>query len=288
MIYLIGAGAIGKALAVMLQQCGKAVTLVRRNAEPRVLNVKVQLANRLLEADLPVATLDELGDGLVLVTAKSFANPQIAAKVKPDQPVVLLQNGLNIEKQFANDRLYRCVLFVTSQFDPGGVVLFKAVDTCPVGVVKGDEDDLNAIIDQLDNPWFRFRVEPDLEPIVWKKVISNCVFNSVCPLLDTDIGIFQRDGDAMAIAKKIIAECVKVAQQSGVSLSVDEVEATLLKISQRSDGQLISTLQDIRAGRPTEIGTLNGEIVRLAGELPVPYTRLAGELTDIKSQINLH
>lgn len=201
--------------------------------------------------------------------------------------MVLLQNGLNIEQAFQNERLYRCVLFVTSQFDEDGVVQFKAVDTCPVGVVKGDLAGLDGVVQELNTPWFRFRAEANIKPIIWKKVISNCVFNSVCPLLDTDIGVFQRNPEALAMAREIIEECVAVGKQCGVALSTEDVEATLLKISRLSDGQLISTLQDIRAGRPTEIDTLNGEIVRLAGNIPVPYTRMLGELTAIKSQINL-
>ncbi len=58
-------------------------------------------------------------------------------------------------------------------------------------------------------------------------------------------------------------------------------------ISKLSDGQFISTLQDIRNHRKTEIDTLNFEIVRLVTELNCENlcteTKLLGELTKAKS-----
>jgi 2-dehydropantoate 2-reductase len=110
-------------------------------------------------------------------------------------------------------------------------------------------------------------------------------------LLNADNGIFQRNAQALTIAKNVIAECLTVAHASGIMLDGAEVLDGLLLISKASDGQLISTLQDINNKRPTEIDTLNFEIVRIAERLNrgglVPETRLLGELTAIKSQLNM-
>jgi len=126
--------------------------------------------------------------------------------------------------------------------------------------------------------------------VIWEKAIANSVFNSVCPLLEADNGIFHRNEAALAIARNIIAECVAIAALKGVALQAQNVENTLLRISRLSDGQLISTLQDIRNGRPTEIDTLNGAIAGMADQLGrsdmVSGTRLLGELTKIKADIN--
>lgn len=285
MIHIIGAGAIGQALAVMLHHAGKEVMLIRRTPA-RSLPITVQLPAENLEANILVGTLADIGHGPVLITAKSFANAAIAVKLRDVKaPVVLLQNGLGIEAPFTNPSLYRCVLLVTSQFDGEGVVRFKPVSACPVGTIRGKQ--LDELIKTLNNPWFRFEAVSDIQPLVWKKAIVNCVFNSVCPLLETDNGIFHRNAPALAIARRVINECAAVAAAQRIALTIQEIEDSLLHISRLSDGQYISTLQDIRAGRPTEIDTLNAEIVRLAGKLPVSETRLLGELTAIKSKLNL-
>ena len=299
MIYIIGSGAIGKSLAAFLTLSDVPVSLVRASVDqqPEAIElVRVQLPEEeSLSAEVPVMIFSQLKaiDGPVLVASKAFANAAVAAKLfskGADYPVMLLQNGLNIERPFIAQgftRLYRCVLMVTAQFASGGLISFKPVAPCPVGVISGEPGELAGLLGQLHNPWFPFTLASDIQPMVWKKVITNCVFNSICPLLETDNGIFYRNTAALNIADRVIAECIAVARRCQVELTHAEVRAALLSISERSQGQLISTLQDIRKGRPTEIGMLNLEIARLAGafgmENLVQQTRILGELIAIKS-----
>jgi len=300
MHYIIGAGAIGKALAVFLDNCGHEVTLVRGSVDflPAVTeDIRVQLPDGTeLTASVPVQTFSGLGklDGPVLVTAKSYGNPFISTKLDPTSPypVVLLQNGLNVEQSFTSGgfrQLYRCVLMVTSQFTDSNTIRFKPVSSCPVGIVSGTESELTALVSKLENPWFPFRAELDIQPLIWKKVIVNCIFNSVCPLLEIDNGIFERDSRALEIAERMIGECLSVARRCGVVLELKEIKAMLLDISRSSAGQFISTLQDIRNGRPTEIGTLNQEVASLARGFGIAHlvrqTQILGELTEIKSNL---
>jgi 2-dehydropantoate 2-reductase len=302
MIYIIGSGAIGQALAVCLKNVLKEVTLIRGSVDdqPEIIqSIRLQLPNgNELSMDIPVKTFSQFTElnGPVLVTTKSYGNEEIAAKLARLArvgPIVLLQNGLNIERPFLAHRfpaLYRCVLMVTSQFTETGAITFKPVNACPVGLIAGEVAALGRLVAQLDNSWFRFNAEVNIQPLIWKKAIVNCVFNSICPLLETDNGIFQRDHTALKIARRVIAEGIRVAQCHQIVLTADDVEQTLLAISRSSDGQLISTLQDIRNHRPTEINTLNQEIVEMVGACGlghlVPETRLLGELTTIKSQLN--
>jgi 2-dehydropantoate 2-reductase len=77
-----------------------------------------------------------------------------------------------------------------------------------------------------------------------------------------------------------------VAEGQGINLNRAEVMDSLLLISRSSDGQFISTLQDIRNHRPTEIATLNLAIAGMAAtEQAIIQTRLLGQLTLLKSQL---
>jgi 2-dehydropantoate 2-reductase len=141
----------------------------------------------------------------------------------------------------------------------------------------------------LATPHFRFRAEENIQTIIWKKAINNSVFNSVCSLLNVDNGIFYRNAQALEIARTVIAECIPIAGEAGVLLEPDDVIANLLAISKASDGQLISTLQDINHKRPTEIDTLNFAIVRIAETFGkahlVERTKLLGEMVRLRSAI---
>ncbi|MDF2381996.1 2-dehydropantoate 2-reductase [Nostoc ellipsosporum NOK] len=294
MIYIIGAGTIGKSLAVFLKNAGRDVMLVRGSIDDGSMQtetIRVEAGGEEYEAAITVRTLSTLDalKGIIVLANKSYGNEQLAQTLRlktGSSPLVLLQNGLGVERPFlANGfpEVYRCVLFVTSQSTDSGGLRFRPVSMCPVGVEKGNAGTLEKIVNELSTPNFQFKSEENIQSVIWKKAIVNSVFNSVCPLLETDNGIFYRNEAALAIARTVIAECVAVAEVNGIAITASEVEESLLKISRSSDGQLISTLQDIRAKRRTEIDTLNFEIARVAGNISVTATGLLGELVKIKS-----
>lgn len=301
-IYIIGAGAIGRSLAVILQNQRKEVTLVKVRPQPLGLNkevISLTLPDASeMTADVTVAGIGDITDytGIVLLTTKSYVNSAIAGLLKNktgNSPLVILQNGLGVENVFLENSfpaLYRCVLFATAQETGINTVRFKPVTSSPIGVCKGQREELEWIITQLNNPVFPFREEQELEKVIWKKTITNCVFNSICPLLETDNGIFHRNPAALTLATELIEECLSIARLKNISLTLSEITDSLLLISRQADGQLISTYQDIQNGRPTEIETLNLEIARQATALGmkavVSRTRLLGEMIRLKSFIS--
>ncbi len=301
-IYIIGAGAVGKALAVFLKLSGKEVGIIRGsvdNIPSQVETISVLAKDAILTADIEVSSLSDYPsfDGILVVTSKSFGNEKLAEALKSrakNTTIVLLQNGLGVESSFIEKEftdIYRCVLFTTCQVVAENMVRFKPVAASQIGIVKGTQENLQHVVNRLDNLVFQFRGEQNIQPIIWKKAIANCVFNSICPLLDIDNGIFVRDKAVMELAGKVISECVKIANLSGVDITEQEVTESVLMISKMSDGQLISTLQDINNKRKTEIETLNFAVVDIARKLgkehEVTRTKLLGELTKMKSDLNL-
>lgn len=297
--YVIGAGAIGRALAVILQRYQREVVLVRASeAVPAATQrIEVLLNDGVsISEEIAVWALQDIGrlDGIIVVATKSYGNFQVADMLKDkvgEAPVVVMQNGLGVEDAFLRvgiGGVYRCVLFATSQYGGNGKVVFKPVTASQVGVVAGSREVLEEVVAAINTSVFPFASTGDIRTVVWSKTIANCVFNSVCPLLETDNGIFHRSEEALGLAKRIIAECVAVAELEGVRLSVEEVTGRLLLISKASDGQLISTLQDIRNKRPTEIDSLNFAVARMAEThgREVPITKALGELTKLKSMLN--
>ncbi|MFD1143953.1 ketopantoate reductase family protein [Larkinella insperata] len=300
-VYIIGVGAIGKALAVALKQDNKNVLLLRGSIDdqpPYTETIKVIADEQTeLEAKIEVRSLRSFSalNGSVVLTSKSYGNEKLAQSLKDkagNSPLVILQNGLGVEQAFLDNafpEIYRGVLFVTSQPVAAHTVRFKPVSVSPIGVIRRNNTHLLSLVDHLTTPLFPFRAEADIQPVIWKKAIINSVFNSICPLLEVDNGIFHREEPALAMAWRIIRECTAVACQKGILLEPEEVLESLLLISRTSDGQLISTLQDIRNQRPTEIETLNAEIVRIARNLHLEHlvaeTNLLGELVKLKSAL---
>ncbi|MFW9768605.1 MAG: ketopantoate reductase family protein, partial [Candidatus Thorarchaeota archaeon] len=155
--------------------------------------------------------------------------------------------------------------------------------------IKGSEQSLLKIVEVLNTPGFPFSTENNIQEKIWQKAILNSVFNSICPLLEVDNGIFHRNDEVTQIALEIMEECIEVAAGIGIKLDIEQLKQQMLTISKRADGQYISTLQDILNGRQTEIDSMNMEIARIAEEqtprVNVDKTRLLGELILLKSKI---
>jgi 2-dehydropantoate 2-reductase len=301
-IYILGAGAIGMALAVNLLRNGRSVAAVRTsnsNYAWETIQVSVECDQSLtIEASLEMVSLsklDRLGAGTIVITAKATANRFLASELrdkKSSGPIVIMQNGIGVESPFINagfPDIYRCVLYATSQEQQQNFFRFRSVAASPIGTLIGDTQKLSHLVTQLSTPKFQFRVEERIKEEIWKKAIMNAVFNSVCPLLEVDNGIFCRDKMVAEIALGIIEETVEVTKRIGLNLETKGLMEQLLMISKRSDGQLISTLQDLKNGNETEIDSLNLEIARIAGEMTpkiaVGKTKILGELIAIKSRL---
>ncbi|MEK6153844.1 2-dehydropantoate 2-reductase [Flavobacteriaceae bacterium 3-367] len=301
-IFIIGAGAVGKVLAVALKKEGREVVVLRGSVADGPTSqetIKVLLHDgSVLQETVEISTLSQFSrlDGLVLLTNKSYGNERLAHLLKDkigDSPIALLQNGLGIERPFQEKhfpKIYRAVLFMTSQVNDTGVISYKPVAVSPIGTIASEDDQLEVVVSLLHSPHFQFRAEPHIQEIIWEKAIANSVFNSICPLLHIDNGVFHREPQVMDLAKRVIVECIAVAKEHGIVLQQQQLEARILQISEKSDGQFISTLQDIQKGRETEIDTLNLEFARVAKALGKEHlireTALLGELTLLKSRLS--
>lgn len=297
-VFVVGCGAVGLALAAFLQLQGRQVTAVRslpgQTSHRRRLTIAVDAGDH-LSTEVTCVPLESLSsmDGIVAITAKAFANPMLASILKEKAqcgPVVLLQNGLGVEAPFLQDSttmVYRAVLYVTCQFVSSDQIKFRAIAPSPVGPARPGPSPRQEMASGLNSPWFPFIADADVHRAVWKKAIVNAVFNSLCPLLETDNGLFDRDLSARVLAHEVVSECVALASTEGVDLDAGEVMNQILQISRGSHGVLISTLQDIRQGRETEIEFLNLAMAKraqaISPPLPLTKTHFLGRMVQIKA-----
>lgn len=297
-VYILGSGAIGFPLAVFLTNAGKKVVAVRtgRNDIPKsTVTVTVGNGPDRESAAVETVSLSRLSRirGTIVVCAKSYANSAIAHALQEKAAtgsIVVMQNGVGVERPFLELQfpiILRSVLYMTSQANSQFDFTFRPIRSSPTGIISGDESNLKKCVTSLTTPGFPLHAETNIQREVWKKAIINSVFNSICPLLDVDNGIFVRDEDAVDMAREVVNECVTLTDRLNLDLGEGELMEQIMAISQGSQGQLISTLQDIRRGRPTEIDSLNLEIARVAASvepgLNLPRTELLGRMTLIKS-----
>lgn len=301
-IVIIGGGAIGFSLAVHLKHTGKKVAVARSSTQLDAATTQkvsvVDLNKKIIEQEIDCYSLTNIAriKGIVVVATKALANVQIADVLQKSADtidLVIMQNGIGVENPFLDKGFHsisRCVVYITAEKIGPSSFSVRMIKPSPIGIM-GDKAVTNekiAIASKLSTNDLSFYEVANIAKEVWKKGIVNAVFNSVCPLIEVDNGIFARDKNILDLAKKIVSECVPVAGQQGSSLNPEEIIDQIIQISRGSTGQLISTLQDIRGNRETEMKFLNIEICRIAKALTrpiaLPITAALGELILAKSQ----
>jgi 2-dehydropantoate 2-reductase len=127
---------------------------------------------------------------------------------------------------------------------------------------------------------FPARVEPDMTPAVWGKLLVNAAINPVAALAGVTNGEVAGRRTLRAMAEAIADEGQATARAAGVTLPYASAAEAAMETARRTADNRCSMLQDLDAGRATEIEYLSGAIVRAAegSGVPVPANRAVAAL----------
>jgi 2-dehydropantoate 2-reductase len=287
---IFGAGAMGSAYAGLLADAGTEVWLVGRSAaqeeeiEGRGLALTFAGEERLTH---PRATTDPAAPGpvdLLMIWTKSqdtaVALKRAAPMIGPDTLVASFQNGLgNVEKIVAAAGSAAAVYGVSTvggvTVAPGRVELteatWKGTATTWMGVLDGDpEARLGSFADALKAAGIEAEVRADIDVVVWSKLAMAVPMNSVAALTRLDMGAVVDDPGLAGLLRSMTLEVVAVANARGVPLGAEGALDHAAATYAAARGHLPSMLQDVLAGRPTEVDALLGELVREGRRLGVP------------------
>ncbi|HEU4650307.1 MAG TPA: ketopantoate reductase C-terminal domain-containing protein, partial [Croceibacterium sp.] len=107
-------------------------------------------------------------------------------------------------------------------------------------------------------------LEPDIHGAIWSKAIFNATMNPLCALTRRTPGFLGAHAQSRALIFELVEEGVRVANASGVTISARPIhDLTQVSITDHADHEA-SMLQDVKAGRRTEVDAINGAIVEAA------------------------
>jgi 2-dehydropantoate 2-reductase len=123
---------------------------------------------------------------------------------------------------------------------------------------------------------------PDINSVIWKKLIANVSTNVVAALTGLTGGMAVTHQPSVNIINGLCQELAQVARAKGIDFpELHDPLAFSLKAFASTKDNRVSMLQDVEAGRPTEIGNLNEVIVSEGKRLniPTPYNEAVSWLT---------
>ena len=240
----------------------------------------------------PLRTVEKPVDAAV-VCVKTPGTPwaaEVAQRIVSRDGVVLtIQNGLgNFETLaaavgaarvavgviYVGARLERGELWATG---PGRVEL--GLPPAP-----GPRRALEALAARLAEGGMTVSVVEDAWHSVWRKVAVNAAMNPTTALLGYTNDELLADVAASRVADGLAAEVARVATATGVAMSEDEGQRAWRDIATATGANRSSMLQDVQAGRLTEIDAICGAVQRegerrgVAAPLNQAMTVLVGAL----------
>lgn len=290
-VAVIGAGAMGGALAAEAARAGHDVTVVDVApdlvAHIRTHGITVDDADS--SVTVPVAaTTDPAEAGpadvaIVFVKAPHTAGAaaSLVPLIGPDTAIATLQNGWGNADVLAGhlpaDRLVIGVTYQSCTTIGDGHVLHSGRGPTTVGPYEPDGDLGRArkVAGLLDDAGWTAEATAGVRTEIWKKLVLNAATLPTAALAGLPAGALGRPTPLLDLVDALAEEAVAVAGALGLEIDAAERIERIHAVLDGAGKGKASMLQDVEARRATEIETVNGAVVRAgdAHAVPVPLNR---------------
>lgn len=300
---IIGGGSLGLLLAGRLAAAGHDAAVVTRTAEQaaKLANEGITIEEtreagtvpRAAKANVRAVAMADApaldAEALVLLAVKQTALTEpflarLAALVPADGTVVPFQNGVGHLERLRAALPGRTLLpAVTTEgalrdgpttvrhtgrgdvrlgewdFGPGG-------DAATAGEASRDRrrKKLAECERLLTEAGFSVILSNELGEAVWRKLLVNAVINPLTAILRIRNGELPATPDRLRLMRDLYDETYGILSGAGLKDELESSWQAVLAVCERTSKNESSMLQDVRAGRETEIDAINGAVCRLA------------------------
>ena len=276
---VIGAGAIGAYFLWGMRDLPKEDIFLLAKGERKERLIRDGIVVNGVRYDYPVKTPQEAEKvDLLLIATKYGALSSILedakAVVKEDTIVLSRLNGIDSEEivgaAVGMEHMLYSIMRISAE-RKGNSVYFD--DAVTMGLWFGEKGHAQltsrtqAVMDFFAKTYCKCTFKPDIITEMWNKYAINTSRNLPQAVLGVGIGAYDDSEHAEFISHRLWDEVAAVAKAKGIT-----VRPYGFAVSPRKNAHL-STLQDLMAGRHTEIDMFAGAMIRMGKELgiPVPY-----------------
>jgi len=233
----------------------------------------------------------------VLVCTKSFDSAAAARdlathrdKIGADARIVLVQNGWgNAEvfcRHFEPERVYNArVITGFQRHGPHEVEITVHADAIHIGtLLSGDVAAIEPLCQAVSQGGIPCERTGDIGRDLWAKMLYNCALNPLGAVLRVPYGALAEQETTRRLMDQIVEEVFAVMGATGYTThwptARDFLDVFYARLIPDTAEHESSMLQDIAAGKRTEIGALNGAVMDLADRhgIDVPHNRAVTNL----------
>ena len=277
-IRIVGAGAVGTVVAWKLCRNADLAFIVDTERKERYRDGLVVNGERIMFRTL---TPDEADTADLLIFAvKNFQLSDAADEAEPfvgENTVILpLLNGIEAEEElsarFGSEKvLYGFITDLSSVhegiettcFSDGGMIVFGEKDNARTERVER----IAALFSEAGQ---RCQIPGDILHEKWWKFMLNTCFNTLSAILVADYAAISGNRDFIRAVRLVAREVQSVGRMEGITLTQDDIEEMISRVTALRDHGKTSMLQDVLSHRETENRYFAGAVSRLGRKHSVP------------------
>lgn len=223
------------------------------------------------------------GADLLLVCTKYHALESaldMIEEIVDDHTIVMsLLNGIDSEEvigaRIGMQHMIYSVMRISSERRNGKI---HFVPETTIGVSFGEKgqsqptERVQALAGLMEKAGLKYIIEEDILLNQWEKYSMNLIYNLPQAILNVGFGAYYDSENVAKIRDTMFVEICRVAQAEGIHLTTQGDWRKVCVPQAR-----FSTLQDLDAGRHTEVDTFTGTLIRLAQkhQIEVPFCTFA-------------
>lgn len=288
-ILVVGTGAVGGFYGGYLAKSGTSVSVLSRSdfhiVREKGIKIKSLLGDYNFVPDQVVKNVSDYKGtpDYILVATKVLPELNISSliksAVKPGTSIILLQNGIDIEKDavssFPDNEIISALAFICVSRPSYGEIDHTDFGSLIIGrYPRGRSQKINELSDMFTASGIKCTIDENITGSRWKKLVWNAPFNPISVLggkLDTRE--MTESDEVLTLSRAIMSEIIELARLEGHSLPEKIIENTI-ETTKKMVPFKTSMLQDFERRKPMESEAILGNALRLGKkhDLDMPYT----------------
>ena len=284
-IAVFGTGGVGGFFGGRLARAGEDVVFVARGEHLRAIRTNGLRVDS-TDSDFviyPAQATDDVREvddvELVILGVKAWQVPEAARAIKPvvgaHTTVLPLQNGVDAVSQLVDELgaasviggLCRIVSYVVQ---PGHIRHAGFEPSIIIGEIDNRHTDRIARIEKVvKHAGLNISIADDIQVALWTKFLFIASFSGVGAMANAPAGVIRSDPKWRAQILSAMKEIYALAHARGIKLPPDSIDKVMSAVDGLPEDATSSMQRDIAAGKPSELESQNGAIVRMAREAGV-------------------
>lgn len=280
-VYIVGLGAIGSAYASIMRDSEPDLVKVIADSE-RIKKYEqkgVIINEQPYYFDFVTPEQSTEKADLIIISVKFHQLDQAIKDIKnfvaEDTIILSLLNGISSEEIIGEEYGMDTLLYSFSVGIDAVREDTSVTFSTPGQIVFGEKTNFDlspkaaAVKDLFDRTGVPYTIPEDMIRELWFKFMLNVGINQTSAVVRASYGQVIDSYEACQLVRAASSEVVDIASELGINLTEADVDETFRIYKTLSPEGKTSMLQDVEAGRKTEVEIFGGEVIKLGEKLGI-------------------